>query len=187
LDRATFSNITEQMRSMYRDTMAPKLKLIESTLETELRDGRFGRDGEPDFGGNVYAEFLMDEVLRGDFEQRSAAKATAIQTGQMTPAEAREMENLPFIEGSDRLYINSAVVPLDQAEAIPTRGIPTTAVRTVMGRLSRQADVSEVDPTALVAGLNGAGDLVLAELEAAQMAGLTIAQLRDRIRSMEAS
>jgi hypothetical protein len=105
----------------------------------------------------------------------------------MTPAEAREMENLPFIEGSDRLYINSAVVPLDQAEAIPTRGIPTTAVRTVMGRLSRQADVSEVDPTALVAGLNGAGDLVLAELEAAQMAGLTIAQLRDRIRSMEAS
>jgi HK97 family phage portal protein len=64
LDRATFSNITEQMRSMYRDTMAPRLGLYESVLDTQLR---------PDFDprGDLYAEFLMDEVLRGSFEQRA--------------------------------------------------------------------------------------------------------------------
>jgi hypothetical protein len=48
LDRATFSNITEQMRSMYRDTMAPRLALYESVLDTQLR---------PDFDptGTLYA------------------------------------------------------------------------------------------------------------------------------------
>jgi phage portal protein BeeE len=36
LDRATFSNITEQMRSMYRDTMAPRLNGFEA-IELDLR------------------------------------------------------------------------------------------------------------------------------------------------------
>jgi hypothetical protein len=88
LDRATFSNITEQMRSMYRDTMAPRLGLYESVLDTQLR---------PDFDprGDLYAEFLMDEVLRGSFEQRAAAYETMTRIGGMTPAEVRKAENLP--------------------------------------------------------------------------------------------
>jgi phage portal protein BeeE len=83
LDRATFSNITEQMRSMYRDTMAPRLGLYESVLDTQLR---------PDFDpqGGLYAEFLMDEVLRGDFEQRAAAYEIMTRIGGMTPAEVRK-------------------------------------------------------------------------------------------------
>jgi HK97 family phage portal protein len=192
LDRATFSNITEQMRSMYRDTMAPKLKLLESTLETELRDGRFGDlRREPDFGPFVYAEFLMDEVLRGDFETRIAAMAQAIQTGQLMPSEARAMENRPFVTGSDQLFINAAVVPVDQADDITPgaggqRSIPTATVRTLMGRLSRQETLAEVDPAALTADLNGSTQLVLSELDAAQMADLTVAQFRDRLRTLEA-
>jgi HK97 family phage portal protein len=57
LDHATFSNITEQMRSMYRDTMAPHLGGFESALEVNLRQAEWPDD-------EVYAEFLMDEVLR---------------------------------------------------------------------------------------------------------------------------
>jgi HK97 family phage portal protein len=190
LDRATFSNITEQMRSMYRDTMAPKLKLLESTMEMELRDGRFGNlTREPDFGPNVYAEFLMDEVLRGDFEARIAAMATGIQTGQLMPSEAREMENRPFIEGSDQLFLNAAVVPIDQVDDVTpgaARSVPTDTVRTLMGRLSRQDSLAEVDPDALTAGLNGATKTVLDALEAAQMADETVPQFRDRIRALEA-
>lgn len=232
LDRATFSNITEQMRSMYRDTMAPKLKLLESTIETELRDGRFGDAArEPDFGSNVYAEFLMDEVLRGDFEARVQAWATAIQTGQAMPSEARRAENRPFIEGSDQLLINAAVQPIsppaegmsvadltlalqkiylavgtvidaDEARQIlnragaglgptpelapPTRTLSSDQVRTVMGRLSRQKSLDEIDPAALIAGLNGATPVVLAELDAALTHGLSVAELRDRLRTLEA-
>jgi HK97 family phage portal protein len=114
LDRATFSNITEQMRSMYRDTMAPRLGLYESVLDNQLR---------PDFDpqGNQYAEFLMDEVLRGAFEQRAEAYSKA---DYMTIAEKRKSENLPFIEGTDRVFLNSAIQPLDAidraAAALPT-------------------------------------------------------------------
>jgi hypothetical protein len=51
----------------------------------------------------------MDEVLRGDFEARAESYSVA---DWMTIAEKRQLENLPFIEGTDRIMINSASVPL---------------------------------------------------------------------------
>ena len=90
---------------MYRDTMAPVLGEFEATVDHHLR---------PDFDttGNIYAEFLMDEVLRGSFE----ARATAYQQADyMTVAEKRRAENLPFVDGSDVILVNGAYVPLDLA------------------------------------------------------------------------
>lgn len=115
LDRATFSNITEQMRSMYRDTMAPRLGLFESALDTQLR---------PDFDprGDLYAEFLLDEVLRGAFEQRAVAGQAAVFSGQRTPNELRRLDNLPPLDGGDRLYINAGAIPLEDAQASPATG-----------------------------------------------------------------
>jgi phage portal protein BeeE len=110
LDRATFSNITEQMRSMYRDTMAPRLGLFESVVDAQLRT-----DFDPQ--GNIYAEFLLDEVMRGAFEQRAAANQAAIFSGQRTPNEVRKQDNLPPLEGGDQLYINAGAIPLDAANA----------------------------------------------------------------------
>lgn len=115
LDHATFSNITEQMRSMYRDTMAPRLGLYESALDSQLR---------PDFDpqGVLYAEFLLDEVLRGAFEQRAIANQSAIMSGQRTPNELRTQDNLPPLPGGDKLYINSASIPLESAQDSPAPG-----------------------------------------------------------------
>lgn len=112
LDRATFSNITEQFRSIYRDTMAPRLGLYESGIDAQLR---------PDFDpqARFYAEFLLDEVLRGAFEQRAAANQAAIFSGQRTPNEVRRQDNLPPLEGGDVLYINGGAVPLEQADDPP--------------------------------------------------------------------
>lgn len=109
LDHATFSNITEQMRSMYRDTMGTVLGSLEATVDFELRDGSFGRDQPPDFGDTYYGEFLLDEVLRGAFEARAAAYA---QADWLTLAEKREKENLPYLAGTDRLFLNAALLPL---------------------------------------------------------------------------
>lgn len=117
LTRATFSNITAQLRSVYRDTIAPLTVFYESELETQVRgSSRREATGGSDFGEEVYAEFLLDGVLRGDFEDRAEAYQKAINSGWQTPAEVRKMENLPFIEGSDRLFINSTMIPVSADE-----------------------------------------------------------------------
>lgn len=178
LDHATFSNITEQMRSMYRDTMAPRLKHWESVLDFELRD--------PDFGGDVYAEFLLDEVLRGDFEQRVDSYQKGINSGWLTPAEVRQMENRSPVDGADQLFINSTMVPLAVAAEPPVddepTALPPAVVRMLMGRLSRQKSLEEVDPDGLVHDLNGHSNYVLNEFERARMDGLTVAEFRERLR-----
>jgi HK97 family phage portal protein len=135
LDHATFSNITEQMRSVYRDTMAPRLGLFESGIDAQLR---------PDFDpqGRIYAEFLLDEVLRGAFEQRAAANQSAIFSGQRTPNEVRNQDNLPPLEGGDRLYINAGAMPLDLVEETPA--IQRTDGPTAKARASAETVTAEV-------------------------------------------
>jgi len=182
LDHATFSNITEQFRSVYRDTMAPILNYFEAVLETHLRGSvRPGRS-EPDFGDEVYAEFLLDEVLRGSFEARQEAYKAA---DYMTLAEKRAKENLPFIEGTDVILVNTASQPLDSLLAAPpTPTIPMSAARTVSGRLSRVKTLDEVDPAVLAAGLNGSATPVLLALEEAIKQGLSVADFRLNVTAM---
>jgi HK97 family phage portal protein len=196
LDHATFSNITEQMRSMYRDTMAPRLRGIEATIEQDLRRVEWPSD-------NVYAEFLMDEVLRGDFETRQDALNKA---SHMTIAEKRKVENLPFIDGTDRIFLNTATLPLDaidaQAAALvantqqrpapaPAGGeeplapvIPISAARSIMGRLSWQKSLDDVDVDTLTHGLDDAAPAIKSAFAAEVAEGGDVASLRERIRSM---
>lgn len=185
LDHATFSNITEQMRSMYRDTMAPRLKGFEAAIELDLRRAEWPDD-------NVYAEFLMDEVLRGDFETRQDALAKA---SHMTIAEKRKVENLPFIEGTDRIFLNTATMPLnaidaqsaaivaqtEQADDALAEVIPLTVARSVMGRLSWQSSLDQVDARALTEGLEPTdAKAVTAALSAAD----SLSDLKNRLRYM---
>lgn len=212
LDRATYSNITEQMRSMYRDTMAPRLSSTESVLEFDLRGSVRPGAGEPDFGEDVYAEYLLDEVLRGDFESRAATITTLINNGQLTVNEGRRMENRPALPGGDVLLINGALVPLEMVTAAPVeepapvepapvegqelaerpavpavhKWLPEATLRAVMGRLSRQSDPALVEPYALVEGLNGHAKAVLAALTDAQVAGEDMPALRARMRALGA-
>ncbi len=123
LDRATFSNITEQMRSMYRDTMAPRLGYFESVLEFGLRASMRPGSSEPDFGDDVFAEYLLDEVLRGSFEVQAEAIQKAIFSGQMTPNEGRRLSNRPPMIGGDQLFINTTMAAL-KPEAVVDEDAP---------------------------------------------------------------
>jgi HK97 family phage portal protein len=186
LDRATFNNITEQFRSVYRDTMAPHLRGFEAALELDLRRVEWPSD-------EIYSEFLMDEVLRGDFEQRQDALNKA---NHMTIAEKRKVENLPFLEGTDRIFLNTATLPLDaidaRADAVTQRvaaglsqeGLPRTVARSVAGRLSWQADLGDVEPKALVAGIGDHAGLVLQALAVERARGGTPDDLKNRIHAM---
>lgn len=195
LDHATFSNITEQMRSMYRDTMAPPLSRHEATIDLELRRVEWPDD-------DVYAEYLMDEVLRGDFEARQTALKMA---DHMTIAEKRKIENLPFIDGTDRIFLNTATLPLDAIDAqaaanaaaadrpvaapvapAAPEGTPEATApvaRSVMGRLSWQKTLEDVDGLALIKDLDEdhAGQVLIA-LHRERKANGTVDGLRSRIR-----
>jgi HK97 family phage portal protein len=188
LDRATFSNITEQMRSMYRDTMAPHLNGFEAAIELDLRRAEWPDD-------DVYAEFLMDEVLRGDFETRQDALAKAT---HMTLAEKRKVENLPFIEGTDRIFLNTATLPLDAIDAqtaalTASQGgdgemaevIPLSVARSILGRLAWQRSLSDVQPLAITEGLGDDVAAVVTKAYAAEVdAAGSVADFRRRLVAM---
>lgn len=167
LDHATFSNITEQMRSMYRDTMTPRLEDVESVLDHHLRP-EFFSDGERE------AKFDMSEVLRGDFETRADKAVTLRQSGIITGNESRDMigEARSDDPEMDKIYANAAVVPLgvpaqrvsiteavppdpsqaDEAaqsaqgaqeaasDAVNSEQAKAVTVRSVMGKLARVKD-----------------------------------------------
>ena len=175
LDRATFSNITEQFRSVYRDTIGPWAHRFESVLMHQL---------VPDFGDDsLYVEFLMDEVLRGDFETRQLALKNA---DYLMVSEKRRLENLPHVEGTDVILVNTASQPLDALVAgQPTPAmIPTDAARSAVGRLGWQTSLDQVDAKALVQGLNGSSAPILGALEVARESDWTVAELREHITAM---
>jgi HK97 family phage portal protein len=149
LDRATFSNITEQMRSMYRDTMTPRLSLYESVIRSQL----IPEFDDPD---TVYVEFDMRDVLRGDFEQRTEAYRVAVSTGWMKPKEVRDAENMPDAGPmADQLYVNAALVPMSavQPGAQPDSGPNDAVLASVAARLSRARTAADIDAGALLRGL----------------------------------
>lgn len=120
LDHATFSNIREQHKQLYQDTLGPWLTQIDEALETQLVS-EF-----PDAEG-LYLEFNLDEKMRGSFEEQAAMASTATGAPWMTVNEIRARNNLPSLEGGDEL-----VTPLNVTQggqASPRDSAPDPAER----------------------------------------------------------
>ena len=103
LSRATFSNSEQQDLHLVKHTIKRWLEQFEAELNLKL----FGR------GSPRIAEFNLDGLLRGDYKTRMEGNSTAIQTGQLTPNEARALDNRAPLGGGDALLIQGATVPLD--------------------------------------------------------------------------
>lgn len=108
LDKATFSNIKEQHKHLYQDTLGPWLQRIAQSLQLQLRD---------DFDGSadLYLEFNLEEKMRGSFEDQAQQIQSATGGPWMTRNEARAMRNLPAIEGGDELITPLNVITGGQA------------------------------------------------------------------------
>jgi HK97 family phage portal protein len=104
LDHATYSNITEQHKILYQDTLGPWLTMIQQEIEANLLPDMPDNDG-------VYVEFNIAEKMRGSFEEQAAAASTATGGPWMTRNEQRARFNLPQIEGGDEL-----ITPLNVTE-----------------------------------------------------------------------
>ena len=108
LDHATFSNITEQHKHLYQDTLGPWLAMIEQELALQLVP-------EFDTTGKVYVEFNLAEKMKGSFEEQAASLQTAVGAPWLTRNEARARQNLPQIEGGDALVVPLNVLTGGQA------------------------------------------------------------------------
>ena len=85
-------------------TLRPYLKRIEQAIRRSLIPA-----GEKE---KLFAEFNIEGFLRADSAGRAALYSSAAQNGWMTRQEIRQKENLPDIEGSDQLTVQSALLPL---------------------------------------------------------------------------
>jgi HK97 family phage portal protein len=98
LDHATFSNIREQHKQLYQDTLGPWCAEIEQEIGLQLL---------PDLPNNrrVYVEFNIAEKLQGSFDEQATQLQMAVGGPYMTRNEARGLSNLPQIDGADELIV----------------------------------------------------------------------------------
>ncbi|WP_096225797.1 phage portal protein, partial [Geobacillus sp. FJAT-46040] len=108
LSRATHTNVAEQQRQFYVDTLLPILTMYEQEMTYKLF-----LDSEIDAG--YYVKFNVDSMLRSDIKTRYEAYGIGIEKGFITPNEARALEEKPPLPGGDQLVFNGNVIPLTMA------------------------------------------------------------------------
>lgn len=92
LDNATFSNIKEQHKQLYMDSLGPWLSMIEQDIELQLLP-------DIDNSEDIYLEFNILEKLKGDFEEQVKAFQAAVGRPWMSADEARSRMNMPIMGG----------------------------------------------------------------------------------------
>lgn len=107
MEQSTYTNITEQNKAFYSDTMQNVFTTYEQEMSYKLTTGAERAKG-------LFIEADADVMLRTDILTRMQAYAQATSSGIMQIAEARRKENLRFIPGTDRLLMaNGAAIWLD--------------------------------------------------------------------------
>ncbi|MFJ3812278.1 phage portal protein [Streptomyces sp. NPDC090073] len=140
LDHATYSNITEQHKILYQDTLGPWLTMIQQEIHAQLLPDL------PD-SADVYVEFNIEAKMRGSFEEQAAAASTATGRPWMTVNEQRARNNLPAIEGGDSLITPMNVTEGGLASPRDTAPDPADAAPKARGlalvKSSRPSELGE--------------------------------------------
>jgi HK97 family phage portal protein len=120
LGRATWGNLQSEMVSFEKFTIAPWLRRIEGAIERDV----LPEDGE------LYAEFLVEGLLRSDITTRYQAYEIAIRNKWLTPEEVRQKENLgPLPPGAEPVAEPVEDAPEEQdepSEDEPAQDTPST-------------------------------------------------------------
>ncbi len=112
LERATFSNIEHQSISFVVHTIRPWLVRIEQSINKALFS-----DSEKE---KYFVSFLVEGLLRGDYESRMRGYSIGIQNGFMSPNDVRSLENMnpiPLDEGGNTYMVNGNMLKLKDVGA----------------------------------------------------------------------
>lgn len=106
------SNVYEILSAFYKLNLRPYLEKFEASVPRWLM--------APGDADKYECEFDFDAaLLRADLKTRMEANQKAINSGQLTPNEARFDEGRPAEEGGDQLLIQGAMIPIKQAGQKP--------------------------------------------------------------------
>ena len=112
LDRATFSNITQQSLEFITYTLTPYLVRLEQSFNKALFS--------PSECERYFVKFNVDGFLRGDYETRMRGYSAALQSGILSVNEVRSLEDLnsiPAEAGGDYHLVNGNLAKLEDAGA----------------------------------------------------------------------
>lgn len=107
LGRATWANIEHQNMEWVQDTLRAWARKFEQSARRDLL--------LPSERDEFKIEFSLEGLLRGDTKTRYESYSIAIQTGIMSPNEARRLENLPPYPGGDEF-----IRPLNMGAVTPS-------------------------------------------------------------------
>lgn len=139
LDRATFSNIDEQHRMWYQDTLAPILEMLTETMLVQaiLPERSYGQ---------VFPEFDLSDVLKADPDKQTTAQQRRFQSGTRTPNELRAEDRLPPIGDPDdpanpanQVYVPANMIAVN-GEAPEEVVDPPAAPAGILEAMSRQME-----------------------------------------------
>lgn len=112
----------QEWRKMFRDDRLLTFTKNMETAHERLLQLPLALEGT---GASMQLRFNLDWVARADLKERTEANEIAIRSGQMTPDEARALEDRQPQPGGDRLYMQAQMTPIDQLGAQPvTRAEP---------------------------------------------------------------
>lgn len=119
LEHATFSNVKEQHKHLYQDTLGPWLEMIQQEIEGQLLI-------ECEDQRDVYVEFNIAEKLKGSFEEQANSLVTLTGKPIMKVNEARGRLNLPRDDDpeSDKIAQQQGGPAVTNAPSDRTRPIP---------------------------------------------------------------
>ena len=105
-DRSTFSNAEQNDLHYAKHTITPHASNFEQTVHRDLLTERERK--------RYFFKLNMNSLMRGDFKTRTEGYRTMIETGILSPNEARSLEDMNKREGGD-VYLT----PLNHREAGP--------------------------------------------------------------------
>jgi HK97 family phage portal protein len=92
-EHATFTNVTEMLRSLYRDIVPPWTELFVQTMQVQLLNS------EPVWMDR-FVRFDFSDKLKGAPEEQANVDKTDVETGIRTRDEARDGRGLPPMDGA---------------------------------------------------------------------------------------
>lgn len=127
LEHATFSNITEQHKNLYQDTLGPWNEMIVQAIEAQLLSEARDRRG-------VYIEFNIADKMKGSFEEQATSLQVLVGRPIMTANEGRARLNLPRIDdpSADSLAAQQGGPSSNVVMSAPPIGDQTTAARVAL-------------------------------------------------------